>query len=383
MIQSPPANTPAGAKPISVMVVDDSAIIRGLITRTLEKEGDIKVTMSAGDGIGAIKFLSRTPVDVILLDIEMPNMDGITAIPKLLEVQPDVKIIMASTLSLRNAEISMKALSLGAVDYIPKPSTNKEVGSGVDFNRDVVDKVRAWARKKGPTERPAAQPVSAAALVAAQPAPMPSGMAGHTKPVVLRNAPITKPEAVAIASSTGGPQALFKVMPHFKGIKIPVFITQHMPPSFTTILASNIKNLCGVPCEEAQEGMEVKAGQVYLAPGNFHMTIKSEGIKKVIRLNQDPPENFCRPAADPMLRSISALYGPKVLAIVLTGMGSDGLRGCEVVTRAQGTVLAQDQPSSVVWGMPGSVAEAGLAQAMLPLDQIGSYAMRIVEWGHP
>jgi two-component system chemotaxis response regulator CheB len=355
------------------MVVDDSAIIRGLITRTLESDPGIKVITSAANGEAAVSFLTRYPADVVVLDIEMPVMDGITAIPKLLESKPDIKIIMASTLTLRNAEISMKAMELGAVDYIPKPSTNKEIISGADFNHELIAKVKAWGRKAV-----AARPSGAATATPASAAPLPPKA---PKTIVLRRGPIGVPGAIAVASSTGGPQALFKVMSALKEVLQPVFITQHMPPSFTTTLAQHINNLGGIPCVEAQDGMPVKGGQAYLAPGNFHMTIADAGGARTIKLNQNPPENFCRPAADPMLRSLVEVYGSRLLAVVLTGMGTDGLKGCQHVVEQGGSVISQDEATSVVWGMPAAVAEGGLCHAVLSIDQIGNYILNVAKRG--
>jgi two-component system chemotaxis response regulator CheB len=372
---STPPPGPIASGVISVMVVDDSAIIRGLITRILETDPGIKVITSAANGEAAIAFLKRYPADVIVLDIEMPVMDGIAAIPKLLEVKPDVKIIMASTLTLRNAEISMKAMGLGAVDYIPKPTANKEIISGTDFNHELLSKVKAWGQKAA-----AGRPASASAPVAAKASVTPPP-AKAPKTIVLRKGPLSVPGAIAIASSTGGPQALFKVIPALKEVAQPVFITQHMPPSFTTILAEHIKNLGGLPCVEAQDNMPVKGGQAYLAPGNFHMTVADEGGNRVIKLNQNPPENFCRPAADPMLRSLVEVYGSRLFVAVLTGMGSDGFKGCQVVVEKGGAVISQDEATSVVWGMPAAVAEGGLCHAVLPIDQLGPYISNVAKRG--
>ncbi len=371
---SPPpvdSKRPGHEPRISVMVVDDSAVTRGLMTRMLEREPDITVAISAGDGQGAIAFLKRMPVDVVLLDIEMPNMDGLEAIPKLLHIKPDVKIIMVSTITLRNAKVSMKALSLGAADYIPKPTALKDIGSGIDFNRELLEKVRAWGRRRPPPAQLSGRQDSAAPHKTERP----------SRPVVLRKTLLFRPDAIAIASSTGGPQALFSLMPHFKGISQPVFITQHMPSSFTTTLASHITGFGANPCAEAKNGDVIKDGQVYLAPGNFHMTVAQEDANRVIRLNQEPPENYCRPAADPMLRSLSAVYKSRLLVVVLTGMGTDGCKGSKVVVDAGGGVVAQDQATSVVWGMPGAVAEAGLCHAVLSLAELGPYVMNIVKKG--
>jgi two-component system chemotaxis response regulator CheB len=354
------------------MIADDSAVIRGLIARTLESDPEIEIVATVPDGRAAIAALERCPVDVIVLDVEMPNMDGLTAIPHLLKVAPGVKIVMASTLTLRNADITLKALSAGAADYIPKPTATRDMMGAASFNRDLVAKVKQLAapraRPSAPTAPgrvpPAAVPPGAAAAPAAAPAAVPA------RPLpAKRNAPTIPPHAIAIGSSTGGPQALFQVLKHLAPAPtVPVLITQHMPPTFTTILADHITRQCGVKAVEATDGLAVEAGTIYVAPGNFHMTVDAS---KIIRLNQDPPENYCRPSVDPMLRSLVAVYGPRLVTLILTGMGQDGLKGCQSVVEAGGAVFAQDEATSVVWGMPGAVATAGLCFGVLPLAEIG------------
>lgn len=198
---------------------------------------------------------------------------------------------------------------------------------------------------------------------------------------ILRNNPIAKPEAIAIGSSTGGPQALYTLLPALKGISQPVFITQHMPASFTGVLSERIASFDGLCCQEATDGLAVRDGHIYVARGGYHMTIAQENIRPVIRLNDDPPENFCRPAVDPMLRSLAAVYGKKLLVVILTGMGSDGLMGAHEVIKKGGNLIAQDEASSVVWGMPGAVARAGLCHAVLPLDEMGEAIKQIAQRG--
>ncbi|HZH28382.1 MAG TPA: chemotaxis response regulator protein-glutamate methylesterase [Azospirillaceae bacterium] len=369
-----PRLPPADANhPYRVMVVDDSAVIRGLLTRALESDPGIVVVSSVGDGQMAVNALQRHAVDVIVLDIEMPVMDGLTAIPKLLAVDPAVRIIMASTLTLRGAEVSLKALQLGAADYVPKPTTTRAISAADDFKRDLVEKVKALAvsaRASGSAKRHAG---SAASLrTTTLPAPK---LPAAAKVVTLRPLPnpVSRPDVIAIGSSTGGPQALFTVLGHLKGVPQPILITQHMPATFTTILAEHIQRQCGLVCAEAKDGEPIAGQRAYVAPGDFHMLVANRNGQPVIQLTKDPPENFCRPAVDPMLRSIVQHYGRRVLATVLTGMGQDGMRGCEVVASGGGVVVAQDEASSVVWGMPGAVATAGHANKVLPLTEIGPY----------
>jgi two-component system chemotaxis response regulator CheB len=342
------------------MIADDSAVIRGLIARTLESDPDIEVVTTVPDGRAAVSALERHQVDVIVLDVEMPHMDGLTAIPHLMRVAPGVKIIMASTLTLRNADITMKALAAGAADYIPKPTATRDMLGTASFNRELLAKVKQLALARGPAPAPAvARPVAAVRAPAAVAKPA----------LVLRQSPTLAPQAIAIGSSTGGPQALFQVLKHLAPAPtVPILITQHMPPTFTTILADHIQRQCGVKAIEGAEGMRVEAGQIYVAPGNFHMTMDAA---KTIRLNQDAPENFCRPAVDVMLRSMTAIYGNRLLTLILTGMGHDGLKGCQGVVEAGGAVFAQDDATSIVWGMPGAVAMAGLCFGVLPLAEIG------------
>ncbi|MFN8723655.1 MAG: chemotaxis response regulator protein-glutamate methylesterase [Rhodospirillales bacterium] len=375
-----PSTRPAAtaADPIRVMIVDDSAVIRGLVTRSLEGDPSIRVVASVGDGKMAINALQRQPVDVIVLDIEMPVMDGLTAIPELLAVDPSVKIIMSSTLTARGAEVSLKAMQLGAADYVPKPTSTREISGGDEFKRALTEKVRVLgsvARAGG--GRRASTPLAprTPAATAAPRAPTPTG----DRIVRLRAmpTPTARPDVIAIGSSTGGPQALFQVVAQLRGLAQPILITQHMPATFTTILAEHIQRQCEVICAEGKDGEPVVGGRVYIAPGDNHMLVVNRGAGPQISLTKDPPENFCRPAVDPMLRSIVANYGRKVLAVVLTGMGQDGMRGCGVVAEAGGLVVAQDEASSVVWGMPGAVATAGHANAVLPVGEIGSHVRQL------
>ncbi len=391
-----------------VMIVDDSAFIRGAIARAIESDPFLRVAVSVSNGEQAIRSLIREPVDVIVLDIEMPVMDGLTALPKLKEIDGAVQVIMASTLTQKNAEISLKAMSLGATDYIPKPSSSHEVMGADDFRRELVEKVKALgalARRSGVREplvkEPPAPPAatksggpSGTAQRAAQPArePKPGEAAaprsrraevarpvvtfgpGANRDIILRKEPINRPEVIAIGSSTGGPQALFKVVKDIgSGLPQPIVITQHMPAAFTAILAEHISRQCGVDCTEAKDGEILVPGRFYIAPGDNHMLIEGKNNGPTVRLTKDPPENFCRPAVDPMLRSLSAVYGRNMLVVILTGMGQDGMKGSDVVVKAGGSVIAQDEATSVVWGMPGAVALAGLCNAVMPIGEIGGF----------
>jgi len=370
-----------GPSPVRVMVVDDSAVIRGLITRALEVDPGIQVVATVSNGQLAVSQMSRSDVDVIVLDIEMPVMDGLTALPELLKAAPDVKIIMASTLTQRNAQVSIEALQKGASDYIPKPSSTGEIHGSADFKRDLIDKVKALGRvRRDRRDRnkaagiPEAKPAPAARLA---PGTRPS-LLSPTSPVVLRPFARTMPQIVGIGSSTGGPQALFTVLGNLPAsFRLPIVITQHMPATFTTILAEHIGRVSKRPSAEGRDGEPIEPGKIYLAPGDNHMVVETQGTQKIIRLNKNPPENFCRPAVDPMFRSLAAAYGSNVLGVVLTGMGSDGAKGGRVLVDAGANLIAQDEASSVVWGMPGAAANAGICAALLPIDKIAGEIARI------
>jgi two-component system chemotaxis response regulator CheB len=358
----------AATEPFRVMLVDDSAVIRGFFRRAMEEEPSIEVVSSVGNGQSAIDALAKVKPDVIVLDIEMPVMDGLTALPKLLAIDPDVKIVMASTLTLANADISLKALSIGATDYIPKPTTTTELHSTGTFKSELIEKILALGRAKRRLpqgDHPAPGVTVKKVAVPARPAPSGS--------ITLRKPAILPANFVAIGSSTGGPQALLKVVASLgPDFELPVLITQHMPATFTGILADHLSNAASREVKEASDGEVVRTGCIYVAPGDFHMVAEKDGTDVVVRLNQDPPVNFCRPAVDVMLRSLVKVYGNRLLTVILTGMGQDGLLGAREVIDAGGSVIAQDEATSVVWGMPGAVANDGLCSAVVPLDNVAA-----------
>jgi two-component system chemotaxis response regulator CheB len=361
--------------PFRIMVVDDSAVIRGLLTRSLESDPELAVVVSASNGQMALNAVKRNDVEIVVLDIEMPVMDGLTALPQLLAANPAIKVIVASTMTRRGADISLRALAAGAADYVTKPGASA-LTTAEDFKRELVAKVKALghARRASLRLRPPSRAADAAARSPDGPAPL------AQPPRALRLRPLSgeRPEVLAIGSSTGGPQALFRVLEIVKsGIKQPIFITQHMPATFTAILAEHIARASGWPAAEGVDGEPVRPGRIYVAPGDFHMTVEAADGQRLVRLAKTPPENFCRPSVDPMLRSLAAIYGPRLLCTILTGMGHDGHNGCEAVVAAGGTVIAQDEATSVVWGMPGAVATAGLCSAVLPLAEIGPFLGRL------
>jgi two-component system chemotaxis response regulator CheB len=376
---------PALSRPdaIRVMVVDDSVVVRGLVARWLEEDKDIVVVGTPRNGKIAVESVARLDPDVIILDVEMPEMDGLEALPLLLRAKPGIAVIMASTLTRRNAEISLKAIQLGARDYVPKPEGNAGVTTSTDFRREIVEKVKALGNRQR-NRRPVAAPVTGAApatarLAAASPSSRPAAVSDAAGRMVLRPFSTVVPRILAIGSSTGGPQALMDMLKACPSIfaRVPVVITQHMPPTFTAILAEHISKAVGIDAQEAREGEPLRANRIYVAPGGLHMVL-ARGAETVIRLLDTPPVNFCRPAVDPLFESVAAIYGPATLAVVLTGMGHDGARGAGHIANAGGTVIAQDEATSVVWGMPGATAQSGVAAAVLPLPSIAPKIVQLV-----
>ncbi|NLH80423.1 MAG: chemotaxis response regulator protein-glutamate methylesterase [Phyllobacteriaceae bacterium] len=368
------------------MVVDDSVVVRGLIGRWIDEDPALAVVASHRNGKLAVEDVARSNPDVVVLDVEMPEMDGITALPLLLKAKPGLVVVMASTLTRRNAEISLKCLSLGAADYVPKPESNSGVTTSAEFRAEVVAKVkalggRALARsgRHAPTadapSRPAPGPAASApmrtsSLAASRPATVPT----------LRPYSSLTPKVLLIGSSTGGPQALTKLFGDIGPAigNLPVLVTQHMPATFTSILAEHITKASGRRAAEGTHGEPLMPGRIYVAPGGRHMVIGKTGADICVQLNDLPPVNFCKPAVDPLFDSAVPLFGAAILACVLTGMGHDGAAGAGRVAGAGGSVIAQDEETSVVWGMPGAVAQAGAAAEVLPLDQIGPKIARIV-----
>lgn len=368
---SVPPTAPAKADDhaIRVMVVDDSAVIRGFLTRYIDAAGDLKVTASAPNGQMALSTLDRQQIDVVVLDIEMPVMDGIAALPLILQRDPHIAVIMASTLTKENAAISLRCLQMGATECLAKP-TSSEMSGSTAFQDALVEKVREIGRAVHKRRGHAGVAVSTVARAPATVAAQATATPAADKKINLRPLPLgwRAPDVIAIGSSTGGPQALTQFFSELKGpLKQPIFVTQHMPPMFTAILADNIARHSGMTCREAVHGEKVEASTVYVAPGNYHMTVHKDASGASIALNQEPPENFCRPSVDPMLRSLINVYGGRILTVIFTGMGADGLKGSQKVAEAGGVIYAQDEATSVVWGMPGAVATAGLCTQVLPL----------------
>lgn len=353
------------ADALRVMVVDDSAVARGFIRRWLELEPGIEIVASLRTGREAIDYLDRADPDVVLLDVAMPDMDGITALPLLLSKKPGLVVIMASTLTRRNAEVTLRALSLGALDCIQKPEAQGAVTTE-SYRHALVTKIRelgargrrarqpAGVLRPVPCRRSASEPETAA------------------RPFVLRAATKTKPRVLVIGASTGGPHALDQVCSRLGPVvdDVPVLITQHMPPTFTTILAEHLGRATGRLAREAEDGEPIQAGQIYVAPGHRHLTIARANGQPVAVLDDSAPVHFCKPSVDVMFSSAAEIWGGSVLGLVLTGMGTDGTRGGADIVAAGGNMIAQDEATSIVWGMPGAIAQAGLCSQVLPLPEI-------------
>lgn len=371
---------PAISDNIRVMVVDDSAVVRGLVSRWVDEDPKLEVVGRFSNGKLALDGIIAAAPDVVILDIEMPVMDGMTALPELLKLKPGVKIIISSTLTRKNAEISMEALSLGATDYIPKPETNRGVTTSQEFRNELLRKVKAMGPGKGDAlsqvrqaarQRTAQAASGAAASVSSEPA------------IQLRAFSTVKPRILAIGSSTGGPQALAKVIEALGTATagIPVVITQHMPPTFTAILAEHLARSSGRPAKEGEDGEKLVPGTIYVAPGGLHMALVQKDGGPALRVYDGQMINYCKPAVDPLFESVAKIYGSAILALVLTGMGHDGAAGAKLIADAGGSVIAQDEATSVVWGMPGAAAKAGVCAAILPLDGIGPKASTVLRGG--
>jgi two-component system chemotaxis response regulator CheB len=340
---------------IRVLVVDDSIVIRKILVDILSGDAEIEVVGQASNGKLALPKIRELKPDLVTLDIEMPEMDGLATLVEVRKFAPKLPVIMFSTLTEQGASATIDALSRGASDYATKPSnTGSFELSRERIRNDLIPKIKALCRK--------ATALPQAALPAgARPSGVRLGL----------SRPLGAVELLVIGCSTGGPQALDRVLSGLsRETSVPVLIVQHMPATFTRMLAERLNGKCPLPVHEARDGEEVLPGQVLVAPGDYHMElVRTEGRLRV-RLNQNPPENSVRPAVDVLFRSAAALHGRSTLAVVLTGMGQDGLRGARDIHAAGGTILAQDAATSVVWGMPGYVAQDGIAAAVLPLDEI-------------
>ncbi len=337
-----------------VLVVDDSAVFRGLWSRILKSDSRIEVVTAAIDGNSALEALKTHEVDVVLLDIEMPGLNGLDALPLILQSQPKCKVIMVSSLTREGSAATLDALARGASDFLPKPKGIQDAGVIEQVTRELIEKVLALGGSKGRV---------------GQKKPISSTQSSSSGPIKVGKLFPISPKLLLVGCSTGGPNALSIFFRGLRKIHVPILVVQHMPPEFTRMLSERIGKESGFPCKEAVDGEPLQAGSIYIAPGDYHMrVVKPEQGKFVAKLNQEKPEHFCRPAVDQLFRSAAEFCQKDQLALILTGMGEDGKLGCQKIKEKGGMIIVQDEGSSVVWGMPGAVAKAGLADAILPLD---------------
>ncbi|GLK78590.1 chemotaxis response regulator protein-glutamate methylesterase 1 [Methylopila turkensis] len=375
------------AEPLRILIVDDSAVVRGVVAKWLGEEPGLFVAGTSRTGLAAVADVVRLRPHVAVLDVEMPDMDGVSALPLLLKAQPDLAVLMASSLTRRNADISLRCLALGAADFIAKPTA--EVAQS-DYRRDLVAKIRAvgeHARRRArmrtpgaaPEPRPAA-PAFGRAPASAAPASAGSSFAAAAPAAKHRAFSVAPVRAIAIGASTGGPQALAALLNAIGPSigRVPVLVTQHMPAAFTPTLAEHLGAASGRPGREAAHGQPLEPGVIHVAPGGKHLTVALKGGAAFASIDDGPPENFCKPSVDPTFRTAAAAYGSGLLAVMLTGMGSDGAAGVRAVASAGGSVIAQDEATSVVWGMPGAAVATGCCAAVLPLPAIGSRIVRLI-----
>ena len=339
---------------IRVMVVDDAVVVRRIVTDVLSADPDIEVVGTAANGRLALAKLAQLTPDLVTLDIEMPELDGLETLAQLRKTHPRLPVIMFSTLTDRGATATLDALALGASDYVTKPANVGSVTLAQERVRaELIPKIRALTGRVALPPRPGSPPAPRV------PAPR------STLPIRV--------DLLVIGVSTGGPNALAVVVPALpREFPVPIVIVQHMPPVFTRFLAERLSHLSKITVREGEEGGLLEPGVAWVAPGNFHTVLRHDGEQLRLAINQDPPENSCRPAVDPLFRSAAELCGNRTLGLVLTGMGHDGLEGAGDICRSGGRVVVQDEASSVVWGMPGAIATAGLADAVLPLEAIAA-----------
>lgn len=350
------------------MVVDDAVVMRKMITEVLARDPEIEVIGSAANGRIALQKIPQINPDLITLDVEMPEMDGIETLREIRKSYPRLPVVMFSTLTARGAATTLDALAAGATDYVTKPANVGSISEGIQrLEKELVPKIKTHCRHLRADGPPGDHTQFMSRL---RPATLPA------------RASKADPELVCIGTSTGGPNALAEVFKAFPGdFPLPIVVVQHMPPMFTALLAERLTATSPLKFCEGQHGQRVEPGCGYIAPGGKHMEVKREGFKTIIQLHEGPPENSCRPAVDVLFRSVAAAHGAAVLGVILTGMGQDGMRGCELLREGGAQVIAQDEKSSVVWGMPGCVVQAGLADVVVPLDQVRGEIVRRVRSG--
>jgi two-component system chemotaxis response regulator CheB len=351
---------------IRVLVVDDSVVIRRLVTHVLSSDPELEVVGYASNGSIALGRIPQVNPDVVTLDIEMPEVDGLEVLRRARSVYPELYFIMFSTLTERGAVNTLDALALGANDYVTKAANGGSLDRSLDVLKDqLIPKIKQFFRSRN-----------------APPPPPPQVQRTTTRPAAIQpvQACTSKPELLVVGSSTGGPNALSEVLPVVAGkISAPILVVQHMPPLFTRFLAERLDQQCAAEVKEAVTGDAIRPGRILIAPGDYHLKVQRDGASLVAVLDQAAPENSCRPSVDVLFRTAAEASPGRVAGMILTGMGQDGLRGAEELKRHGGWLAVQDEATSVVWGMPGVVAKAGLADTVLSLKQLGPAVIRIFE----
>ena len=363
-----------------ILIADDSSVTRRIITAALNQESDIEIVAVARDGQETVDLVRANDPDVVILDVDMPGMNGIEALRAIRETHPTLPVIMFSTLTVKGGEATLDALAAGATDYVAKPTGVGHLDKAIGYLRqEIVPRIRHWGTRYKSRPDNASRSITMARMSVKETPSLPNSgvftLSGQKPPaaapfggVKRRNAPL---DVLAIGSSTGGPNALAELIGSLPGdLGIPILIVQHMPPVFTQLLAERLDRSSRLRVREAVDGAVVRANEVWLAPGDFHMVVSREGTNAVLHTNKGPAENSCRPAVDVLFRSVAEVYGSNALAVVLTGMGRDGTAGAGSLSRAGAGILCQDEATSVVWGMPRSVAEAGLAEGVFGLRDL-------------
>lgn len=350
---------------IQVLIVDDAVVVRSRLSKILSTDPEIEVVGVAATGQIALAKLTQLKPDVVILDVEMPDLDGLQILSRIRQVDPHLPVIMFSAMTTTGATATLDALTLGASDYVTKPSHLGNVDNVTQYLQDtLIPKIKALSKKYTQKGKNRSCPIA------------PASVFPTTAQVKFSQ---TTVEIVAIGVSTGGPNALATLLTELPpDFPVPIVIVQHMPPMFTRLLAERLSTRCPFPVREAIAGAIVAPGTIWVAPGDYHLSLKQRGASVQLVLDQSPPQNSCRPSVDVLFESVAQIYGNRTLGVILTGMGQDGLRGCQSIRDRNGQILAQDEASSVVWGMPGFVVNAGLADAVLPLVQIMAEIVRRV-----
>ncbi len=365
--KSADGNATSPGKPVRVLLCADIDLVSLPVRAAIDRAPDIQLAAAAADGVMAVSTLRRQEFDVAVIDIGVGERETLTTLTRIQKADPGVRVVMVATVSFANIRTSMKGLMAGAAAFVPTPTAHSAWSSEAIFRDEFLRVVRALGQRRDDRS--------------GKPLPAPAPRLDET-PITTRPAGPKRPKALLIGSSTGGPQAVSDVLTEIgPGFPAPILVTQHMPPVFTGVFAANLARKTGIAAQEAVDGSDLLAGHFYVAPGNKHMRLRRFGARVTVQLTDEPPVNYCRPAVDPMFESAAEAFDGQVLAVILTGMGQDGMVGAGKVVDAGGTVFAQDQATSVVWGMPGAAAKAGVCHAVLPLSAI---ARKIKEfWKKP